>query len=325
MAHELSIQNGRAEMFSGRNITPWHSLGTVVEGLLTSSEALEAAHLNWRVIGNPVLAEVGGQPVPVPGYQAITREDTGGVLSIMKRSYHPIQNAEAFEFFDAVVGEGQAIYDTAGALHGGRRVWIMARIPGTVFVDDDGDGDGDDKLERNILLYTSHDGSSTLKMQQVMTRVVCQNTLSVALRQAANTVSILHRGNYRQRVQEAQRALKVVHGYFDDLTGLIQQFAAQPMTTTDMRQFTEKLLPIPQNEKSPRTEKARGEIVSLFREGTGNQGRTRWDALNAVTEWVDHRRSYGRTQLGGADETRFASTLFGSGADLKAAAVTLLS
>lgn len=319
MAHELSIQDGRAEMFSGRNITPWHRLGTVVEGLLTSGEALEAAHLNWRVIGNPVLAEVGGQAVAVPGYQAITREDSGGVLSIMKSSYHPIQNAEAFEFFDAVVGEGQAVYDTAGALHGGRRVWIMARIPGTVFID------GDDKLERNILLYTSHDGSSTLKMQQVMTRVVCQNTLSVALRQATNTVSILHRGNYKQRVQEAQRALKVVHGYFDDLTSLIQQFSTQPMTPHDMRDFTEKLLPIDAGEKSPRTEKARGEIVSLFREGTGNHGRTRWDALNAVTEWVDHRRTYGRTQQGVADETRFASTLFGSGADLKASAVALLS
>ncbi len=319
MAHALSIQNGRAEMFSGRNITPWHRLGTVVEGLLTSSEALEAAHLNWRVTGNPVLAEVNGRATTVPGYQAITREDSGAVLSIMKESYHPIQNSEAFEFFDAVVGEGQAIYDTAGALHGGRRVWIMARIPGTVFVD------GDDHLERNILLYTSHDGSSTLRMQQVMTRVVCQNTLSVALRQATNTVSILHRGNYKQRVHEAQRALKVVHGYFDDLETLIQQFAAEPMTTTDMRSFTEKLLPIPQSEKSPRTEKARSEIVSLFREGTGNKGRTRWDAMNAVTEWVDHRRNYGRTQLGAADETRFASTLFGSGAELKAKAVALLS
>ncbi|WP_395753343.1 DUF932 domain-containing protein [Prosthecobacter sp.] len=319
MAHELSIQNGRAEMFSGRNITPWHRLGTVVEGLLTSSEALEAAHLNWNVVGNPVLAQVNGAPTAVPGYQAITREDSGAVLSIMKDSYHPIQNAEAFEFFDAVVGEGQAIYDTAGALHGGRRVWIMARIPKTVFID------GGDELERNILLYTSHDGSSTLKMQQVMTRVVCQNTLSVALRQATNTVSILHRGNYKQRVVEAQRALKVVHGYFDDLTSLIELFAAKPMSHSDMRDFTEKLLPIAPGEKSPRTEKSRGEIADLFSKGTGNNGRTRWDALNAVTEWVDHRRTYGRTQLGVADETRFASTLFGSGAEIKASAVALLS
>lgn len=319
MAHQLSIVDGRAETFSGRNITPWHRLGTVVDGLLTSSQALEAAHLNWNVVGNPVLAEVNGTAVSVPGYQAITRDDNGSVLSIMKDSYHPIQNAEAFEFFDAVVGEGQAIYDTAGALHGGRRVWIMARVPQTVFVD------GGDELERNILLYTSHDGSSTLKMQQVMTRVVCQNTLSVALKEATNTVSILHRGNYKQRVQEAQRALKVVHGYFDDLTALIEQFAAKPMSAVDMRDFTEKLLPIEEGQKSPRTEKARNEIRALFSEGTGNNGRSRWDALNAVTEWVDHKRTYGRTQLGESDETRFASTLFGSGADMKSNAVALLS
>ena len=179
MSHALSItEEGRAEMFSGRGIKPWHGLGTVVSGMLTSAAALDAAHLAWTVEQRPVFAD--GIAAKIPDYKAIVRTDNNAVLSIMSDKYHPIQNHEAFEFFDSVVGEGQAVYDTAGALHGGRRVWVMARLPKPLFIEGD-------ELERNILLVTSHDGSSTLKMMHVTTRVVCQNTLSVAL---ANVLSL---------------------------------------------------------------------------------------------------------------------------------------
>ena len=305
-------------MFSGRGINPWHGLGTVVEGLLSSKEALDAAHLGWSVVQCPVLSVFNGKQQHVGGYKAIVRSDSGQTLSVMKDSYHPIQNSEAFEFFDTVVGEGQAVYDTAGALHGGRRVWIMARLPRPLFIEGD-------ELERNILLVTSHDGSSTLKMMHVTTRVVCQNTLSIALSGARHSISILHRGNYKTRVAEAQRALKISYGYFDQLGLLIGELAKAPFARDEMQGFTERLLPIAEGEKSPRIEKARGQVVDLFKLGTGNRGRTKWDALNAVTEFVDHRRTYGKTQLGTAEETRFASTLFGSGADIKARAVGLLT
>jgi phage/plasmid-like protein (TIGR03299 family) len=320
MAHALSItKDGRAEMFSGRGIKPWHGLGTVVDGMLKAEEALEAAHLGWTVSRRGVYVHNNGRDQEVPGYKAIARDDTGDVLGIMSDKYVPIQNSEAFEFFDSVVGEGQAVYDTAGALHGGRRVWILARLPKPLFVDES------DQLERQILLVTSHDGSSTLKMMHVTTRVVCQNTLSIALRGAQQSISILHRANYKDRVAEAQRALRISYGYFDNLSLLIGELAKAPMTKGDMRDFTEKLLPVPAGEKAPRTEKARGQIVDLFSRGLGNAGRSKWDALNAVTEFVDHHRKYGKTAHGDQSETRFASTLFGSGAALKQKAVELLN
>src|SRR5262245_41228257 len=116
MAHRLSIQNGRAEMFSGRGITPWHRLGTVVDGMLTAKDALKAAHLDWKVEKYPVTAKVKGRTVECPRNFALARSDNGHVLSVMGKAYTPIQNSEAFEFFDDIVGGGQAIYDTAGAL-----------------------------------------------------------------------------------------------------------------------------------------------------------------------------------------------------------------
>jgi phage/plasmid-like protein (TIGR03299 family) len=331
MAHCLSInKKGRAEMFSGRNITPWHRLGTVVDGLLKAEEAIKAASLDWTVEKHKITADFHGRQIPCPRNFALCRSDSGAVLSVMGKAYTPIQNSEAFEFFDSVVGSGQAVYDTAGALHGGKRVWIMARLPKRLFV-----ANGDE-LEKNILLTNSHDGSSTLQMMHVGTRVVCQNTLNIALREATHTVSIRHRANFKDRLAEAQRALDIADGYFEDLAGLINKLAAQPMGSSEMRAFTEKLIPEPERTVSStarsetkafaRVEKVRDELVSLFSRGTGNLGKTRWDALNAVTEFVDHHRKPATNKhQSDESERRFTATLFGSGADLKQQAVALLN
>jgi phage/plasmid-like protein (TIGR03299 family) len=314
-------------MFSGSNITPWHKLGTVVTGLLSAKEALQAAHLDWEVEEAPVYvnrvgAMMDGQEYDrIPDHKALVRSDNHKALSVMRSSYQPIQNVEAFDFFDAIVGEGQAIYDTAGALKDGRKVWIMAKLPGHLFIDGD-----EDALERNVLLVNSHDGSTALRMQQVGTRVVCQNTLSIALSSAKNCISIFHCGDYKSRISESQRALRLANAYFDDLAGLMREMAKSKFGSSDMRSFTTELFPIASGEKAPSKEKARAEVFSLFREGTGCRGETRYDALNAVTEFVDHRREYKRDGKPNA-EARFANVMFAgrTGANLKEQAFALLS
>ncbi len=193
MAHELSIQNGRGEMFSGSNLTPWHKLGTVVKGLLTAKECLAAAHLDWTVKGLPVT--VNGITLPFPNgetentWQGICRQDTGACLSIMKGRYECIQNNDALDFLDSLVGNGEAVYDTAGALRGGRQVWILAKVNGLRKIN------GDDHATW-CLAVTSHDGSYTLMLQWVYERVVCANTLNVALKGASNQVKIRHCKNW---------------------------------------------------------------------------------------------------------------------------------
>jgi phage/plasmid-like protein (TIGR03299 family) len=238
----------------------------------------------------------------------------------MRSSYHPIQNVEAFSFFDEVVGKGQAIYDTAGALKDGRKVWIMAKLPGHLFID------ADDKIERNILLVNSHDGSTALRMQQVATRVVCQNTLSIALSSAKNCISIFHCGDYKSRIAEAQRVLRLTTAYFDDLQAVIKELAKTAFASSDMRSFTETLFPMEHGDKAPSKEKARSEVFSLFRNGTGCQGRTKWDALNAVTEYVDHKREYKRDGKASA-EARFSNVMFAgrTGSNLKEQAFAMLT
>jgi len=319
MAHEISIQNGRAEMFSGNNKLPWHGLGTVVAGLLTAKEAIEAAHLNWDVVGMPVT--VNGEHLPFPGakvitdtWQGICRVDTGKPLGIVKGRYEIIQNSQAFDFFDAIVGQGRATYETAGALRGGRQVWILARYNGEVKI-------GDDQTRMWCLLVTSHDGSQALSCQWVSERVVCANTLSIALAGKKQCIKIRHTANWSEKEQEAKRVLGLTDDYFGDLREQLAKLQDHSMDREQMDDFVRLLYPAKDENKVPGiTRNARTEIANLFEKGVGNHGQTRWDALNAVSDWADHRST-----IRGENSTRLESSITGSAAELKQKAFELLS
>lgn len=331
MPANLSInENGEAEMFSGQGIVPWHKLGTIVEGLLTSREAIDAAKLNWLVESRPAKVdkynpqgEVVGQ-IEVPGHNVITRCDNQVPLGIVKERYHIIQNEDAFDFFDGVVSEGKACFDTAGALHGGKLIWIMAKLPGTLFIKDN----PSDITEKNVLLVKSHDSSYSLMMQIVPNRVVCSNTLSVALNGATNQIKIRHTKNFKKKMEKAKEALQLCDAYYDNLQALMNHLASVPMDNKEMANFTEKLFPAnEESERQPtRTIKIREQVQHLFVHGNGNHGRNRWDALNAVTEYTDNKRATrGAKTQDQIIAQRFESSVLGNALAIKERAVKLLS
>ena len=135
MAHNLLIQNGQASMFYIDEV-PWHGLGVKLNGPATAQQAIQAANLDWPVIKLPLTA--GSKHIPVPDKFAVVRK-TGNlvqksdpVLGVVGKDYTPLQNREAFQFFDPIVGQNAAIYHTAGALGQGERVWILAKLPDAV-------------------------------------------------------------------------------------------------------------------------------------------------------------------------------------------------
>lgn len=212
MAHQISIQNGVAEMFSGNNVVPWHKLGTVVAGLLTAKEAIEAAHLGWLAKAMPV--SVNGIELPFPSrdnstdcYQGITRDDTGACLGVVKGRYEIIQNAECFSFMDSLAQDGEIKYETAGALRGGRQVWMLAKYDGEIEINSD-------QHKMWLLLVTSHDGSKCLECCWVTERVVCANTLSIALHGKTNSIKIRHSADWEAKRDEAKRVLGLTKDYF---------------------------------------------------------------------------------------------------------------
>ncbi len=128
MSHNLNFRNQKASMMYVGDV-PWHSLGTKLDKLATAAEAIEAAQLDYLVEKHPLFAKVGNVYLPVPDRFGTVRMDEKKVIGDVGARYTVVQNNEAFTFFDSLVGEGEAIYETAGVLGDGERIWIMAKLP----------------------------------------------------------------------------------------------------------------------------------------------------------------------------------------------------
>ena len=310
---------------------PWHNLGTYVEGdAMTAEQAIESASLDWDVATVPVARPVwaGGdfsdfsRPTweEIPNRKAVIRTDTQEIFELVSDKYQPIQNAEAFKFFDAIVGTGDAVYHTVGSLFGGRRVWILAKINGQYTLDNG------EKLESYILLDNSHDGNSSLRMRLTAVRVVCANTLSSATSSKAQ-FSARHTSGILDKVSEARDLLGLNEAYMQRFMEQCNSVASEAFDSEQMERLIYKTLNLnptknPQDQRSASKRVGADLLDSLYQSGTGNSGRTRWDAFNAVTEYLDYHKG-GRTveSIGSEDDAtvskRLNSSWFGKGQSLR--------
>lgn len=307
-------------MFSGNNVVPWHKLGNVVAGLLKAVDAIVAAHLDWHVTGMTV--SVNGQNLKFPSaddstdcYQGICRTDTGACLGIVKGRYTTIQNKDCFDFLDTLVSGGNIQYETAGALRGGKVVWMLAKYDGELEINGD-------KHQQWLLCVNSHDGSTPLMIQWVTVRVVCQNTLSIAMSGAKNQVRIRHLKNWEDKAAEAQRILGLTKEYFSEVRKALAGLNEKRMTMPNMQAFTRVLFPAKdENDVPTKTSNIRNGVAGLFNvPAVGTHGSSRWDALNAVTDYADHY-----SLLRGTNSSRLESALLGSAGDLKQRAFEYLT
>ena len=156
-------------MFSVRE-TPWHGLGRIVMDAPASREALELAGLDWQVESRNIYSGTGAM---IPGYRANVRSTDEAVLGVVSDRYRIVQNEEAFQFTDDLLGEG-VTYETAGSLQGGKKVWMLAKLPEKYII-------AGDEVTPYLVFFNSHDGSSGVKVAMTPVRVVCQNTLNLAL------------------------------------------------------------------------------------------------------------------------------------------------
>lgn len=299
--------------------TPWHKKGKKLDAPATAEQAIVAAGQNWQVDTLPFEYKLpSGVHLPSNERRVVVRGDTHAVLGVVTDRYKPIQNREAFGFFDTVVGSGQAIYHTAGALGAGERIWMLAKLPQDIVV-----GATDQKIQRYMLLTNTHDGTAALRMFFTPVCVVCQNTLNVALSGGVQKgVYIRHAGDLPSKVNAAQQALGLAVRYYDDLGGLVNRLASVQINSQQLKSYFETLMPDnPNTQRHTRTANIRTELVKKFETGMGNQmpgvRGTWWAAVNAVTEFADHTRTTrGRTEEERTDN-RLYSIWFGSGAHLK--------
>lgn len=299
---------------------PWHKLGKELPNAATSAEAIEAAGLNWTVSKHPLITTVKGEFIKVPNKFAIVRDDNHVVLGTVGPVYTPLQNKPAFSFFDAVVGEKAAMYHTAGALGDGERVWILAKLPGYIQTTKD------DVTEKFLLLTNSHDGTGAVQIFFTPIRVVCQNTLNIAVASAENKTKLRHTMTLGSRVEDVRRQLGILNNRFTMFEELSKRMAGTPMTYAGFKDYVKGTGVLPKDANldktlgSTRAANIMDEVSRLFERGRGNDlpgvKGTVWAGFNAVTEYVD----YFRSTRGDEGENRAKSLLFGSGAILKQSA-----
>jgi phage/plasmid-like protein (TIGR03299 family) len=307
-------------MFSVRE-TPWHGLGAVLEcPPATIAEAIHASGLGWRVEREPIAVDRGQVATvndwweprceEIPGHFATVRRDTRTVLGIVGERYRIVQNEEAFQFVDQLLGS-ELRFETAGSLRGGRRVWALATLPDHVHV-------GGDTVRPYVLLMNSHDGSTAVTAATTPVRVVCQNTLNWALERALQRFSIRHTEQISRRVHEARRVLELSIDYYEQFTATGNLLASQRCAERQLQRVLDELYPSGTEDRiSDRTrrgrERTKRQIVELYLHGEtqGNAPGSKWAALNTIVEYGDWHRPmrqrgdrFARAIDDGADKTR---------------------
>lgn len=313
MPANIATTNGKPA-FAYFGESPWHRLGQKLEAPATAAEAITAAGLDYEVTLTDV-ATVDGMMVPKT--KAVVRYDNQTVLGTVSDRYCPVQNRQAFGFLDAVVADGGLRYHTAGALGRGEKIFLLAKLPGEIRVKNT-----DDLVNKYLLLSNAHDGSAALRVLFTPVRVVCQNTLSMALRQGQGEgVSIRHNGNLAAKIEAAQRVLGLATTFYDDAQSKIDRLASVYPTAAQLDTYFKVLYPDPEAaDDNGRAKQTREKLHELFGGGIGHDmpgiKDTWWTAYNAVTELLDHRTYRGRNEQERASN-RLQSIWWGTAAKVK--------
>ena len=290
-------------MFVGRE-RPWHGLGTQVEEAPDSREALIAAGLDWNVVQKPVFTQDG---VKVPGYFANVRQQDGSILGVVTSRYKVVQNRDAFAFTDALLGDGVR-YETAGSLMGGRKTWILAKLPTRYIIQGE-------QILPYLVFSNTHDGSGAIKIAMTPIRVVCNNTLNLALDTADRSWSIHHTGDIAAKLEDARETLFMAEDYMNELGKGFEDLSRKRLTDAAVDEFIKELLPIA-DDASETTEKnilrLRKDVATRYFDAPDLQGlrKNGYRFINAVSDFATHATPIRRTR--NYQENLFNKTMEGN-------------
>lgn len=290
-------------MFWVRKV-PWHGLGKGVKQAPNSEEALSLAGLDWKVVQEPIITATGDL---VEGYKANVRDTDHRVLGVVTDRYKIAQNTDAFSFTDALLGEGVR-YETAGSLQEGKKVWLLARLPHEYII-------AGEHISPYLLFFNSHDGSGAVKVCITPIRVVCNNTLNLALATAKRSWSMVHTGDINGKLEEAKNTLFMAEKYMDSLGKEFEVLRKKNLTDAQVKEYIEILLPIEpdassqqiRNVKSLREDLNRRYYDAPDLKGTGKNG---YRFINAVSDFATHAKPLRMTSK--YRENLFAKTIEGN-------------
>jgi len=246
MAHNLNYneQTGKHSFFSVKE-KAWHNLGQIVTDYPNSKEALIYAGLDYEVVKRKIYTHDGDlskgldfliRDIEIPDHQATIRTDTNQVLGVVGKDYEIVQNVDAFEFFDSIVGGEGIQYETAGALGKGERIFITAKLPSYIKVGKD------DLIEQYLFLTTSHDGFGSITAAFTPIRIVCNNTLNAALKNHSNSIKIRHTANAKDRLTLAHTVMGISNQLSVQLEDIFNRWSMVPIIDLEVKKLIQLAL-----------------------------------------------------------------------------------
>ncbi len=270
-------------MFSTRE-KPWHGLGTIVAEAPGSKEALEVAGLDWKVVQKRIYT---GDQQLIPGYRANVRDTDNKLLGVVSDRYRVVQNEDAFAFTDSLLGEGVR-YETAGSLQSGRRVWMLAKLPNEYII-------LGEQISPYLVFCNSHDGSGAIKVAMTPIRVVCSNTLNLALDMAKRCWTAKHTTNIADKLEEAKETLFFAEAYMSRLGQEMEVLQKERLSDRKALEYINTLLPIKENMTIQQKKNLRNLKEDLKRRyfdapDLQDIGKNAYRFINAVSDFATHNK-----------------------------------
>lgn len=263
---------------------PWHGLGTMVQEAPTSNDALVLAGLDWQVIQKPIFTDDG---IPIPGFRANLRNTDNQVLGVVTDRYKVVQNINAFAFTDSLLGEG-VTYETAGSLQNGRRVWVLAKLPQRYII-------SGDEITPYLVFMNSHDGTGAIKAAMTPIRVVCMNTLNLALSTAKRSWSTNHVGDIQGKLEDARHTLLYADLYMQELGKTIDKLNRQKLSDRKVYEYINALFPLVDNASEQQKKnlfRMKEEVKTRYYDAPdlAHIGKNAYRFVNAVSDFATHAK-----------------------------------
>lgn len=283
---------------------PWHGLGTRVEEAPDSREALRLAELDWRVVQKSIKTGDGFQ---IPGFKANMRDTDNRVLGVVTDRYKVVQNEDAFAFTDKLLGEG-VTYETAGSLQDGRRTWLLAKLPQRYII-------SGDEITPYLVFMNTHDGTGAIKAAMTPVRVVCQNTLNLALSTARRSWSTNHIGDIAGKLEDARYTLLYADQYMSELGKEIDRMNHIKLSERQVLEYIDALFPLydeptPQQKKNLARMKEDMQVRYFDAPDLKSVGRNGYRFINAVSDFATHAKPL--RESANYRESLFARTIEGN-------------
>ena len=269
---------------------PWHGLGVQVQEAPESKDALRLAGLDWKVYQREVYTDSG---IKIEGYRANVRNTDNKVLGVVTERYKIVQNEEAFSFTDALLGKGVR-YETAGSLQEGKKVWLLARLPKEYII-------SGEQISPYLVFSNSHDGSAAVRVAVTPIRVVCNNTLNLALSTAKRSWAMVHTGNIKGKIHEAQETLFMTETYMNKLGKEFETLKRQKLSDRQIKEYIELLLPLEKTTSlvtAKNVKKLRDDLRARYYDAPDLQdvgGNNAYRFINAVSDFATHNEPLRRT------------------------------